>query len=63
MEQMARDELLKKVGSVYKLCNLAAMRAMELNSGMKRLTDSFPNEKVTTIALREIAEDKVSLQK
>ncbi len=29
------DELMLKVGSVYKLCNLAAMRAMELNSGMK----------------------------
>ena len=62
MRNVSRDELLTKVGSVYKLCNLAALRAMELNSGMKKLVDAEPKEKVTTIAIKEIAEDKVKLK-
>ena len=35
---------------------------MELNSGMKKLVDAGPNEKLTTIAIREIAEGKVKLK-
>jgi DNA-directed RNA polymerase omega subunit len=62
MESVKRDELLKKIGSIYKLCNLAAIRATELNSGMKKLVDAHPNEKVTTVAIREIAEGKVKLK-
>ena len=62
MERVGRDELMKKIGSIYKLCNLAAIRAMELNSGMKKLVDAEPDEKVTSIAIREIAEDKVKLK-
>ncbi len=60
---MSRDELMKKVGSLYKLCNLAAQRAIELNSGMKKLVDAEPKEKVTTIAIKEIAVEKVKLKK
>ena len=56
------DDLMEKVGSIYKLCNLAAMRAMELNGGMKKLVDAEPKEKVTTIAIKEIAEDKVKIK-
>lgn len=62
MAEISRDELIKRVGSVYKLCNLAAMRAMELNAGMKKLVESHPKDKVTSIAIREIAEDKVKLK-
>jgi DNA-directed RNA polymerase omega subunit len=62
MGNIERDELLKKIGSIYKLCNLAALRAMELNSGMKKLVDADPNEKVTTVAIKEIAQDKVKLK-
>ena len=62
MEKISRDELLRKTGSVYKLCNLAALRAIELNSGMKKLVDTEPNEKVTSIAIKEIAEDKVKIR-
>ena len=61
MEIIERDNLIEKTGSIYKLCNLAAMRAMELNVGMKRLVDVDPKEKVTTIALREICEGKVKM--
>lgn len=56
------EVLLEKVGSIYKLCNLAAMRAMELNSGFKGLIEVSPNEKVTSIAIREIAENKVRMK-
>ncbi len=62
MGDVPREELLKKVDSLYKLCNLAAMRATELNSGMKKLVDAGPKEKVTTIAIKEIVEDKVKLK-
>ena len=62
MTEIEREKLLDKVGSVYKLCNLAAMRAMELNSGMKKLVEAGPKEKVTTIAIKEIAEEKVKIK-
>ena len=62
MERISPDELLKKTGSVYKLCNLAALRAIELNSGMKKLVDALPTEKITTIAIREIMEGKVRIK-
>lgn len=57
------EELLKKVGSIYKLSNMAALRAMELNSGVKPLVDSSPNDKVTSIAIREIYEGKIKVKK
>lgn len=63
MMEISRDVLMEKVGSVYKLCNLAALRAIELNSGMKKLIDTDPSEKITTTAIREIAMDKVKLKK
>jgi DNA-directed RNA polymerase omega subunit len=62
MKNVSREELLARVGSVYKLCNLAALRAMELNNGMKKLVDASPKEKYTTIAIREIAKDKVKMR-
>jgi len=62
MEEVDIQNLVIKVGSVFKLCNLAAARATEINSGMKRLVDADPNEKVTTVAIREIANDKVSFK-
>ncbi|MGB2630388.1 MAG: DNA-directed RNA polymerase subunit omega [Candidatus Omnitrophota bacterium] len=62
MRQVGRDELMKKVGSIYKLCNLAAIRAMELNSGMKKLVSADPDAKMTSIAIQEIAEGKVKLR-
>ncbi len=62
MEKVSRERLLEKTGgSIYKLCNLAALRAMELNSGMRKLVDTHPNEKITTVAIMEIAADKIKL--
>ena len=62
MEKMSREQLIERTGSIYKLCNLAALRAMELNSGMKKLVETVPGEKVTTIAIQEIAEGKVNMK-
>lgn len=63
MKYIPMDVLQSKTGSLYKLCNIAAVRAIELNSGAKKLVDADPKEKVTTTAIREILEDKVSLKK
>ncbi len=63
MADVSRDVLVEKIGSIYKLCNLAALRSIELNNGIKKLIDADPNEKVTSIAIREIAMDKVKLKK
>lgn len=62
MAKIPRQELLNKATSLFKLCNMAAMRAIELNSGMKKLVDSDPREKVTTTAIREIAAGKVKFK-
>ena len=63
MEHDVRRNLVEQVGSIYKLCNMAALRATELNSGMKKLVDAEPNEKITSIAIKEIAEGKVTIKK
>jgi len=56
-------KLVEKVGSIYKLCNVAALRAQEINAGATRLIEiTDPNAKETTIALKEILGDKVMYQ-
>ena len=62
MIHLMRAELLKKVGSLYKLVNLAARRAVELTSGAQKLVDAPPGEKALNVALREIAAGKVTLK-
>ncbi len=62
MKDIPIEDLLAKVPSVYKLSNLAAARAAEINSGMKKLVESEPKDKVTTIAIREIADGKVKIK-
>ena len=57
-----RAKLLERTGSIFKLCNLASLRAIELNSGKKKLVDSPANEKITTTAIREIYEGKVKMK-
>ena len=63
MSDISLEVLLEKVESIFKLTNLAAARAMELNGGMKKLVPAGPKEKMTTIAIREIADGKVKLKK
>jgi DNA-directed RNA polymerase subunit omega len=54
------EEMLEKVPSVYKLVNLAAKRTVELSEGSPKLVESSPKEKPVIVALREIAEGKVT---
>ena len=53
------EELIKKIGSVYKLVNLSARRAAELNVGMPPLVQS-ESKKATTVALEEIRQGLVT---
>jgi len=61
-KEIALEDLLARVSSIFKLTNLAAARAVELNSGMKKLVEAGPKEKVTTTAIREIADGKVKIK-
>jgi DNA-directed RNA polymerase omega subunit len=57
------QDLLAKTGSIYKLVVLASKRALELNAGAPRLTEETDKQKISSIALEEIAQGKVKLQK
>jgi len=50
----------EKQGSIYKLVVLASRRALELGAGSQKLVDTPANAKLTTVALKEIVEGKVS---
>lgn len=62
MNNLFTEELLTKTGSVYKLVVLASRRASELTAGAPRLVKAAVEEKVSTIALQEILEGKVSIK-
>ncbi len=64
MEYIALEKMLdKSAGSVYKLVNLASRRALEIAEGQPQLVDVDKSLKPSTIALFEIAADKVRAQK
>ena len=55
------EDLLKNTnGSIYKLVTLASRRALELGGGSEKLVEIAPNAKITSIALKEIIENKIS---
>ena len=55
------EDLLKNANdSMYKLVILAARRALELGAGSEKLINSEPNTKITSIALGEIQQNKIS---
>lgn len=54
------EDLLDKVDSRYKLVILASRRAGELNNGGQRLIDISPKTKISTIALEEIREGRIT---
>ncbi|MBT9131739.1 MAG: DNA-directed RNA polymerase subunit omega [Firmicutes bacterium] len=62
LNEISIEELRKKVGSVYKLVNLAAMRARDLNDGAPKLVD-IDTKNTILIALTEIAEEKIRCKK
>jgi DNA-directed RNA polymerase subunit omega len=55
------ENLLDKTSSVYKLVILASKRALELNEGSPKLVETN-SKKVTTIALNEIRDGKISMK-
>lgn len=62
MSYVAIQDLLSKTGSIYKLVILASKRALELNAGAPRMIET-DNEKISSIALEEIAQGRVKIQK
>lgn len=62
MSYVAIQDLLSKTGSIYKLVILASKRALELNAGAPRMIET-DSEKISSIALEEIAQGRVKIQK
>ena len=62
MSYVPVQDLLAKTNSIYKLVVLASKRAVELNAGAPRLVEA-DGEKISSIALEEIAQGKVKLDK
>ena len=63
MAYVAVDKLLKNTPkSIYKLVILAARRAKEIGSGSEKLVDVATNAKPTSIAFKEIIENKVTFK-
>ena len=60
MSYVPIQDLLSKTGSIYKLVVLASRRAVEINAGAPKLIES-DSEKISTIVLEEIAQNKVRL--
>ena len=54
------SELMDKVGSIFKLCNLASKRATELNQGAPKLVE-YESRKLSNIGLEEIRQGKITL--
>ncbi|OGW20922.1 MAG: hypothetical protein A2077_02085 [Nitrospirae bacterium GWC2_46_6] len=63
MKEYFREELLDKAGSsVYKLVMLVTKRAIEIAEGAPKLVDVPENIKPSTVAIMEIAENRVRLK-
>lgn len=61
---VALENLLDKSdNSIYKLVVLASKRALEIAEGQPRLVEANSSLKPSTIALHEIAENKVRYKK
>jgi len=64
MGYVSREKLLdRSEGSIYKLVNLAAKRALEIAEGQPKLVDVNAALKPSTIALYEISADRIQARK
>ncbi len=64
MTYVPLERLLDKSnGSVYKLVILASKRALEIAEGQPKLVEANSTTKPSTLALYEIAENKVRARK
>jgi len=59
MARVTVEDCLGKVDNRFQLVLLASKRARQLSMGHTPLVD-WENDKVTVVALREIAEDKIT---
>jgi DNA-directed RNA polymerase omega subunit len=60
MAYVPLEKLLdKSEGSIYKLVILASKRALEIAEGQPKLVEAGATVKPSTVALHEIAEDRV----
>ena len=60
MTETPMEKLLSKVGSLYKLVVLTSRRTVELSDGAARLVDAKKDAKPFDVAIREIAEGRIS---
>ena len=58
-QEVDLQKVLDKVGSLYKLVVLTAMRAVELSDGATNLTGDKPENKTINAALKEILEGRI----
>ena len=58
LNRISIEKLREKTGNIYRLVNLAAKRARELNEAAPKLVD-IESKSTILIALAEIAEGKV----
>jgi DNA-directed RNA polymerase omega subunit len=64
MRYVPLEQLLDKSdNSVYKLVNLASKRALEIAEGQPKMVEADTSVKPSTVALLEIAANKVQLKK
>jgi len=64
MGYVEREKLLSSSeGSIYKLVNLAAKRALEIAEGQPKLVEANAAVKPSTVALIEVASGKVRVKK
>ena len=64
MGYVGREKLLdKSCNSIYKLVNLASMRALEIAEGQPKLVEASSSIKPSTVALMEISEGRVQCKK
>mgnify|MGYP000604422174 CR=1 FL=1 len=60
MADLPIEELLPKANySIYTLVTMASARALELSDGKRCLIESPSSDKLTTMALEEIAQGKI----
>jgi len=59
MAEVPVQDMMKRVGSVFKLVLVASQRTVQLIEGAKPLVETKKNMKLGTIALLEIAEGKL----
>lgn len=55
-------DLIKKTGSIFKLVILASKRTLQLSEGSPLLVPKDKTVKLSTLALREIKEGKISFK-